>query len=158
MLSRVYYRHSHPYEYARINYFYARLLDERGSKTDAMQCFINAMHIANETPTYKCVGLPWYHHSTEHYDLLGSVYCNIGIMCHLSKNFELSYEMFDISAQMFKRSENTIAFYYSLNDMAFESASLKDKEQTISIANEVMRECSDSYAHALALEALAELL
>ncbi|GEM_PF-537412 len=157
VLSRFYYRHSHPYEYARINYFYGRMLDSRNSKTEAMQCFINATHTATKTPLCKRVGLPWYRPTTKHYNLLGSVYCNIGIMCHASKQLELSYEMFELSAQMFKEAQNINAYYYALDDMAFESASLRNKKQTISIVSEVLGESTDSFAQALAIQSLAEL-
>lgn len=98
-------RSVHADEYAHACYHYGRLLREKDNPVEAMHCFIEASH----TPTHD-------------YHILGRVYSNMGSICHLANEFQLSYDMYEKSADMFMRNGDSTAYFYALNDMAFELA------------------------------------
>ena len=103
-------------EYAHACYHYGRLLREKENPVEAMQCFINASHAR-----------------TRDYHILGRVYSNMGSICHLANEFQLSYDMYEHSAEMFMRNGESTAYFYALNDMAFELAEQGKKEETLKI-------------------------
>jgi len=102
--------------YARACYHYGRLLREKDDPVAAMQVFINATHSR-----------------TREYYILGRVYNNMGDIAHLAGEFQLSYNMFERSAKMFLLSGDTTAYYYILNDMAFELAEQGKEKETLCI-------------------------
>ena len=106
----------YPDEYARCCYHYGRLLREKDNPVAAMQVFINATHSR-----------------TREYYILGRVYNNMGDIAHLAGEFQLSYNMFERSAKMFLLSGDTTAYYYILNDMAFELAEQGKEKETLCI-------------------------
>ena len=116
------YRQSNAYpdEFAHACYHYGRLLRTQNDPVSAMQAFINATHTA-----------------TTDYHILGRVYSNIGSMCHLAEEFQLSYEMYEHSSDMFLRNGDTLNYYYALNDMAIELAEQKDSINTIILLDSI---------------------
>ena len=92
-------------EYAHACYHYGKLLRAKDDPAAAMQAFIDATRSG-----------------TKDYHILGRVYSNIGDICHLAGDFQLSYDMFERSADMFLQNGDTLSYYYALNDMAFELA------------------------------------
>ena len=92
-------------EYAHACYHYGRILREKEHPVEAMQVFINAT----------------YSH-TRDYAILGRVYSNMGDIAHLAGEFPLAYDMFERSVEMYLQSNDTTAYYYVLNDMAYELA------------------------------------
>ena len=96
-------------DYAHACYHYGRLLRQKDDPVTAMQVFINATHSR-----------------TRDYHILGRIYSNMGSICHLAGEFTLSYDMYEQSADMFLRNGDTIAYYYGLNDMAYELAEQYD--------------------------------
>lgn len=117
----------HPNGYAKANYYYSRLLRNQGNYPQAMQCFIDATHS----------------HSHDH-NTLGRVYSNMGTICHLANEFALSYQMYEQSAAQFKRANNTIAYYYALNDMALELAEQGITNDTYNLLNDIRQYCFDT--------------
>lgn len=101
-------------------YHYGRLLREKDNPVEAMQVFINATHSR-----------------THDYHILGRVYSNMGEIVHLADDFPLSYDMFERSADMFLQSGDTTAYYYALNDMAFELAEQGKKEEAYTILTSI---------------------
>ena len=103
-------------DYVHSCYHYGRLLREQGDPVSAMQVFINASHSRSHD-----------------YHILGRVYCNMGDICHLAGEYSLSYNMYECSANHFLRANDSLAYYYALNDMAFELAEQgeDDKANTI---------------------------
>ncbi len=95
--------------YAHACYHYGKLLRAKDDPENAMQCFINATHSR-----------------TRDYHILGRVYSNMGSICHLAGEFQLSYDMYEKSANCFLANGDTLSYYYGLNDMAFEKAMLAD--------------------------------
>lgn len=106
--------------YVHACYHYGRLLRTKDDPVGAMQAFINATHC-----------------STTDYHILGRVYSNIGSMCHLAEEFQLSYEMYEHSLDMFLRNGDTLNYYYALNDMAIELAEQKDSINTIILLDSI---------------------
>ena len=127
-------------EYAKANYYYGRLLRAKDHYPEAMQCFINAIHSRSKD-----------------YHILGRVYSNMGTISHLAGEYDLSYEMYEHSADMFLRNGDTINYYYALNNMAFELAEQEKKEETLKILKIIQENASDSYAIALSCITKADL-
>lgn len=105
--------------FAHACYHYGRLLRAKDNPVAAMQCFIAATHS-----------------HTRDYHILGRVYSNMGSICHLAGEFPLSYDMYERSAQVFLRGDTT-AYYYALNDMAFELAEQGKKEETLALLRKI---------------------
>ena len=113
-------RTRYPDEFAHACYHYGRLLRTQDDPVSAMQAFINAIHS-----------------STTDYHILGRIYSNIGSLCHLAEEFQLSYEMYEHSADMFLKNRDTLLYYYSLNNMAIELAEQKDSINTIILLDSI---------------------
>lgn len=126
-------------EYAHACYHYGRLLREKDDPAAAMQAFLDATHS-----------------HTKDYHILGRVYSNIGDICHLAGEFQLSYDMFERSAEMFLRNSDTLLYYYLLNDMAFELAEQGKKEEAFCIISQIEKSCTDAGVIAKTLETKAE--
>ena len=127
-------------EYAHACYHYGRLLREKDNPTEAMLCFINATHSG-----------------TEDYHILGRVYSNMGSICHLADDFQLAYDMYQISADYFWRNHDTILFYHGLNNMAFELAVQGKKNDTETLIDSIEHHCKDAHVFAKTLETKAKL-
>ena len=110
-----------PAEYVHACYHYGRLLREKDNPVAAMECFINASHAR-----------------TRDYHILGRVYSNMGSMCHLAGEYQFSYDMYERSADMFLQDGDTIAFYYGLYRMAFETAELADSCACLSLLSQIL--------------------
>jgi len=128
------------YTYAHACYHYGRLLREKDNPVEAMQVFINATHSR-----------------THDYHILGRVYSNMGSICHLAGDYPLSYEMYEKSAQVFLQGEDTLSYYYLLNDMAFELAEQRKEQETLTQLAEIEKYCTDSDIKAKILETKAVL-
>lgn len=110
--------------YAHSCYHYGRLLRAKDNPVEAMQVFIEATHS-----------------HTRDYHIIGRVYSNMGDLCHLAGDFPLSYNMFERSADMFLHNGDTIAYYYALNDMAFELAEQGKKDSCFLITHKISNLC-----------------
>ena len=111
-----------------------------------MSCFINATHTDPQQPWLKRVGITRRSISPAEYNLLGNIYCNIGTICHLAAEYQLSYDIFRTSARKFQQANNTTAYYYALNDMAIEAAKMCNKDETLELTSQVDTTIIDSYA------------
>jgi len=121
-------RSLYPTDYAHANYYYGRLLRNRGDQPAAMLAFLNVIHSR-----------------TKDYAIKGRSYCNMGIMCGLAVEHELAYDMYEHSAEEFLKAQDSIAYFYALIDMAFELAEQKRKDESISLTNQIENECTDYY-------------
>ena len=121
-------------------YHYGKLLRAKDNPVAAMECFIAATHSRSRD-----------------YHILGRVYSNMGSICHLAGEFQLSYDMYEKSAEMFLLNGDTLAYYYGLNNMAFELAMLSDKTNTLSLIEKIENECIQQGVQARAKETKAEL-
>lgn len=125
-------------DYAHACYHYGRLLREKGDPVTAMQVLIRATHSR-----------------THDYHILGRVYSNMGSICHLANDYSLSYDMYQRSADMFLSNEDSLNYYYALNDMAFELAEQGKKEETLLQIKEIELQCTDENVLAKTLETKA---
>jgi len=128
----------YPDEYVHSCYHYGRLLREQDDPVSAMQTFISATHSRSRD-----------------YRILGRVYSNMGDIAHLAGEFELSYDMFARSANLFLQSGDTLLYYYALNRMAYELAEQGRREETIRIIHEIPTD--EDELDALTCLTLAEL-
>lgn len=128
-----------PTDYAKANYYYGRLLRENGNQDGAMQCFINVLHS-----------------NTHDKDLRGRTLTNIAIMCRLEGNHQLAYEMFDKSREQFMANNDAIAYYYAVNNMAFELAEQAKIEECLSLLNQIDENCTNTNVHIKTFETKAE--
>ena len=119
-------------EYAHACYHYGRLLREKENPVEAMQRFIDASHAR-----------------TRDYHILGRVYSNMGSICHLAGEFPLAYDMYERSGKMFLLSGDSLAYYYALNDMAFELAEQGKKEETLRLIQDINHSYSNENLCAL---------
>ena len=129
----------HADEYAHACYHYGRLLREKENPVEAMQCFIEASHTR-----------------THDYHILGRVYSNMGSICHLANEFQLSYDMYERSAEMFLHNGDSTAYFYALNDMAFEKAMLTE-EDAVHLLIDSMKKCRIADSQLKILEIESEL-
>ena len=113
-----------PDEYAHSCYHYGRLLRSKDDPVAAMQCFINATHTR-----------------TRDYHILGRVYSNMGTLCHMASDFELSYDMYEKSANCFLSDHDTLSYNFVLNDMAYELAEQGDKDGCYAIIKKIANIC-----------------
>ncbi len=121
----------YPTASAHANYYYGRLLREAGNHPEAMLAFLRVIHSR-----------------TKDHIIKGRSYCNIGIMCGLATEHELAYDMYERSAEEFLKAQDSIAYFYALNDMALELASCNKTEEALSILNDV-------YQRAISLDLLS---
>ena len=127
-------------DFSRLCYHYGRLLREKDNPVAAMQVFIDATHSR-----------------TRDYHILGRVYSNIGDLCHLAGDFPLSYDMFSRSADCFLKNGDTIAYYFLLNDMAFELAEQGKKNETLILLDSITHQYQDRNILSKTLETKALL-
>ena len=102
--------------YSHACYHYGKLLRAKDNPAEAMQAFINATHSR-----------------TRDYHILGRVYSNMGSICHLAGDFPLSYDMYEKSANCFLADNDSLSYYFLLNDMAFELAEQGKKDSCFNI-------------------------
>ena len=102
--------------YSHACYHYGKLLRAKDHPAEAMQAFINATHSR-----------------TRDYHILGRVYSNMGSICHLAGDFPLSYDMYERSANCFLADNDSLSYYFLLNDMAFELAEQGKKDSCFNI-------------------------
>ena len=117
----------YPTDYVHACYYYGRLLRNNDDPVAAMEVFINGTHSR-----------------TKDYHILGRIYSNMGSISHLAGEYQLSYDMYSRSADLFLQNGDTLLYYYLLNDMAVELAVQGEKEGTLSLITEIQQHCSDS--------------
>ena len=123
--------------YAHSCYHYGKLLRAKDHPAEAMQAFINATHSR-----------------TRDYHILGRVYSNMGDLCHLAGDFQLSYDMYERSGQMYLLNGDSLLYFYDLNNMAYELAE-QGKKESVSLINRVDSICKNQDLLAKLLETKA---
>ncbi|MBQ7382102.1 MAG: hypothetical protein IJV61_03650 [Paludibacteraceae bacterium] len=106
-------------------YHYGKLLRAKDDPEEAMRCFINATRSR-----------------TRDYHILGRVYSNMGSICHLAGEFQLSYDMYERSANCFLADNDSLSYYFLLNDMAFELAEQGQKDSCFNIIANIKNHAS----------------
>ena len=124
--------------YAHSCYHYGKLLRAKDDPENAMRCFINATHSR-----------------TRDYHILGRVYSNMGSICHLAGDFPLSYDMYEKSANCFLADNDSLSYYFLLNDMAFELAEQGKKDEAYMILDNIRVIHSDLFVGTMLTRAVA---
>ena len=101
----------YPTAYAHANYYYGRLLREAGNHPEAMLAFLRVVH--------SC---------TKDHEIIARAYANIASMCRRAQEYPLSCQMDFFSARHFLANNDSIHYYYSLNNVAFDYAELNEKQ------------------------------
>ena len=127
----------YPDDYARACYYYGRLLRSHGNQVDAMRAFIAGTH----APYVQRLIPLWHFHD---YHILARIYSNMGTMCHLAGEFELSYEMYKNASEQILKTNDSTSYYYLLNDMAFTLAEKKLHDETLTLLGKIETECTDA--------------
>ena len=103
-------------DYAHACYHYGRLLRAKDDPVSAMEVFINGTHSR-----------------TRDNHILGRIYSNMGSISHLAGEYQLAYDMYQRSADLFLKDGDTLSYCYLLNDMAVECAVQGEKEETMNM-------------------------
>lgn len=98
-----------------------KALREEGMQVEAMQAFIEAAHSGTEDEA-----------------LLGRVYSNMANMCRQANDHETAYEVYKTSAVHFRKADDTLAYAYALNNMAWEQAVRGEKEQALRLVDSAL--------------------
>lgn len=98
-----------------------KALREEGKQVEAMQAFIEAAHS-----------------ETEDEALLGRVYSNMANMCRQANDHETAYEVYEMSAVHFRKTDDTLAYAYALNNMAWEQAVMGEKEKALRLVDSAL--------------------
>ena len=103
-------------------YQQGRTLREEGKQVEAMQAFIRAAHS-----------------ETEDEALLGRVYSNMANMCRQANDHETAFAVYSMSAAHFEKTNDTLAYAYALNNMAWEQAVMEEKERALQLVDSAVR-------------------
>lgn len=114
-------------DYTRVCYHYGRLLRRHDNQVEAMRWFIKGTKACSNDHTTK-----------------GRMYSNMAGICHSAKKYQLSYQMYEKSAEEFEQANEMTMFYYALNSMAFEQSMQKKYNEVQSILNTIRQECLDT--------------
>ena len=93
-----------------------KALREEGKQVEAMQAFIEAAHSGTDDEA-----------------LLGRVYSNMANMCRQANDHETAYRVYEMSAEHFSKTDDTLAYAYALNNMAWEQASMAHKDSALAL-------------------------
>ena len=133
-------RFFHPDDYAKACYYYGRLLRDRSCNADAMQCFLDAVHMRGIDHT-----------------LAARLYSNIANICRLEGDHRLAYDIYRLSAEQCRRAGNSVMYYYALNNMAVELSEQTLRDETLRLTGRIIRESTDPGVLAKVWETQANL-
>lgn len=102
-------------------YQHGKTLREEGKQVEAMQAFIEAAHSGTDDEV-----------------LLGRVYSNMANMCRQANEHRTAFEVYQISAQHFAKSYDTLAYAYALNNMAWEQAVMGHKDSARALISQAI--------------------
>ena len=140
----------YPNDYARACYYYGYMLRQHGDQVAAMRAFIAGTHAPY---VQRLIPLPQF---TDHH-ILARIYSNMGTMSHLAGEFELSYDMYKMSAEFFRKAGDTTLYYYQHNAMALELAEQNLHDETLTLLGRIETECTDANVLTKTWETKAEL-
>ena len=109
-------------EQARAWYEQGKALREQGKPDEAMEAFLKA---AGSGTTDEA--------------LLGRVWSNMANMCRQSNDHRKAFEVYAVSAEHFLAAQDTLAYAYALNNMAWEQAVLGHKDTALMLTGEAVQ-------------------
>ncbi len=106
----------HAGEYAQAWYEQGRELRQADEQEQAMRAFLRAAHSG-----------------TEDERLLGRVWSNMANMCRQANEHTKAYQTYAVSAAQFAAANDTLAYAYALNNMAWEQAVMGHKDSALAL-------------------------
>ena len=103
-------------------YEQGKTLREEGKQVEAMQVFIEAAHSGTDDEA-----------------LLGRIWSNMANMCRQANDHSTAFEVYTLSAEHFRKAADTLAYAYALNNMAWEQATMGNKEAAIELVDSAVR-------------------
>ena len=103
-------------------YEQGKTLREEGKQVEAMQAFIEAAHSGTDDEV-----------------LLGRIWSNMANMCRQANDHSTAFEVYTLSAEHFRKAADTLAYAYALNNMAWEQATMGNKEEAIELVDSAVR-------------------
>jgi DNA-binding CsgD family transcriptional regulator len=67
--------------------------------------------------------------------LLGRIYSNMANMCRQANDHETAYKVYALSAGHFLKADDTLAYAYALNNMAWEQAAMSHKDSAMTLVD-----------------------
>ncbi len=123
---------------AQANYEQGKQLRLDGHYPEAMTCFLDAVHS----------------HTRDNI-VLGRVWSNIADICQLEGNYVLAYDMHVRSSECFRKANDSVHYYYALNNQAIQRALQQEKPATYVLLHQIESECTDSAVLTKTLETKA---
>ena len=80
----------------------------------------------------------------------------MGTMCHLTDDYGLAYNMYSLSANQFLMNDDSLLYFYSLNNMAYELAEQGDKSGVYDLLAKVESQCLNEDVLTKVIETKAE--
>ena len=113
---------------AETYYRQGRELREAGDAVAAMKAFISATRVESQEYNYK-----------------GRSYSNMATMCRIGERHELAYSLYERSAAQFMQVQDTLAYAFALNNMAWEQAVTSHKEEAKVLTDSAAHICPDEW-------------
>lgn len=104
-------------EEAQLCYEQGKALREQGEPAQAMQVFLRAAQCGHDER------------------LLGRVYSNMANMCRQAGEHGKAYRVYAVSAAHFAAADDTLAYAYALNNMAWEQAVMGHKDSALALVD-----------------------
>ena len=98
-----------------------KALREEGKQVEAMQAFIEATHSGTDDEA-----------------LLGRIRSNMANMCRQANDHETAFEVYALSAEHFRKANDTLAYAYALNNMAWEQAVMGHKDSARALVSQAI--------------------
>jgi hypothetical protein len=98
-----------------------KALREEGKQEEAMQAFIEAAHSGTDAEA-----------------MLGRIRSNMANMCRQANDHETAFEVYALSAEHFRKANDTLAYAYALNNMAWEQAVMGHKDSARALISQAI--------------------
>lgn len=110
---------------AETYYRQGRELREANQPVAAMEAFIAATRVSSDEYSYK-----------------GRSFSNMATMCRMGERHALAYTLYEKSAEQFAKANDSLAYAYALNNMAWEQAVMGHKDTAMVLIKDALAACA----------------
>ena len=110
---------------AETYYRQGRELREANQPVAAMEAFIAATRVPSDEYSYK-----------------GRSFSNMATMCRMGERHALAYTLYEKSAEQFAKANDSLAYAYALNNMAWEQAVMGHKDTATVLIKDALAACA----------------
>ena len=114
-------------EYAHGCFHYGRLLRKKEDPVGAMRTFINASHV----------------HPRDHL-ILARVYSNMGSICNDAEDYQLSHDMYRLTARYYLRAGDTLKYYEATQLQALALGNQGLTEEAVCLLEKIKNSCANT--------------